>query len=112
MNKGIYIFKDETDFLNVIADLQKEYNNNKPATVEIFKKLENYTQLYKEIDFLKKCTINSVAGFRTAKQIKISATDGLNCKYCITYNFNNCKGNNIIYDKLNRYVRKRQDIYI
>lgn len=105
MEKGIYIFDNETDFIQVIEKLNYHYWN-KPTAIYLSKNLETSKDLNKEIAFIDKCSIDGFTGFRTAKQIKIKITDGLNCTYCVTYCFND-NASYFIYDKLNRYLKRR-----
>ena len=108
--QGIYIFEKETDFLKVFEKLN-QYYRDKPRAIYLSKHLTSYKELNKEIAFIDKCNVNGFSGFRTAKQIKISITDGLNCNYCVTYTFNG-SGSGTIYDKFNRYLKRRDNIYI
>lgn len=109
MEQGIYIFENETDFLNAIDELTHHYEN-KPKNIYLSKWLISTSELKKEIAYLDKCKVNAFSGFKKAKQIKINVTDCLSVTYCITYNFNCSNGG--IYNKFNRYLRKRNRQYI
>ena len=112
MKQGVYIFSNETDFLNAINEISNHYAN-KPNAIYLSKKLTSTLELKKETKYLDKCIINGFMGFKKAKQIKINVTDCLNVTYCITYNFNNSYGGSRgIYNRLNHYLRKRNQQHI
>lgn len=112
-DNGVYIFDSETDFLKVIDELSKEFKQstaNKTNVIYISKKLETINELKKEIAILNLFKINAFNGYRTNKTIRVCLSD--NNRYIhMTYRFNavTC---GTIYDKLNRYLKKRQNIYI
>ena len=109
MEKGIYIFDNETTFLNAIEQLSKQYKPT-PA-IEIFKQLTSYNQVKKEIDFIETAYLNCFTGFRKSKTIKVVVTGSDGVKYHITYSFNTvCCGG--VYDRLYKYLKKRSNIYI
>ena len=110
MKQGIYIFDNETDFIKAIEQLNHHYWN-KPTAIYLSKKVETTKQLKKEISFIDKCSINGFTGFMKAKKIKLNITDGFKYNYVVTYCFNSA-GSGTIYDKLNKYLRKRSNIYV
>ena len=110
MNQGVYIFSNETDFLNAIAELESQYTKE-PAIIYLSKKLDGLSDVKKEIYLLKNFKINNFQGFRSRKQIKVTVTDGNNCKYCVTYCFKN-NSNNGAFGRFKRHLKKRQNIWI
>lgn len=87
---------------------------NKPKPLIILNKhLTNYTELFKEINFLNNCSIDSFNGFRKQNLIKLAVTGSDGVRYHIVYSFNNSNGGyGGVYTKFYRYLRKRENIYI
>ena len=111
MEQGVYIFDSKTDFLQAMEQLNHHYCD-KPTAIYLSKKVETTKQLKKELSFIDKCSINGFSGFKKAKQIKISITDGFKYNYVVTYCFNSSGGSGSLYTKLHRYLRKRSNIYV
>lgn len=107
MEQGVYLFDNETDFIQTMEKLNHHYCDKAPA-IYLSKKIETSKQLEKEISFIDKCSINAFSGFKKAKYIKISITDGFKYNYVVTYCFNSRS----LYSKLNRYLRKRSNTYV
>jgi hypothetical protein len=109
--QGIYIFDTSNSFIEAMEQLSKEYKP-KPL-IKLAKHLTNYTDLFKEINFLNNCSIDSFNGFRKQNQIKLSVTGSDGVRYHIVYSFNNSNGGyGGVYTKFYRYLRKRENIYI
>lgn len=114
MNKaGIYIFDDETDFLNVIATLNSQCNTNQSQRQIIYLKhhLTTFDDVKKQIQILKRFKLLCFSGFMSEKLIKVCVTDLKGNKYNITYSFKDGNSNNC-YGKLHHYLRKREQTYI
>lgn len=110
MTGGVYIFTNKTAFLNAIAELEREYNS-KPPIIYFTKNLNGWSDVKKEIYLLKNFKINGFQGFRSRKQIKVTVTDGDNCRYCVTYCFKN-NNNEGAFGKFNRHLKRSQKIWI
>ncbi len=105
MEKGIYIFDNETDFINALEQLKKNYE---PLSIK--KHIATISDLNNEISFLKRCRINSFLGFQTKKQIKLDVTASNGVIYDVTYSFNYSLGARCLYILLNRWLNKNTDI--
>lgn len=108
MENKILIFPNATEFIKVLEQLSKQYEP-KPL-FKLNKHISTFAELEKEIYFLNKCSIDVFTGFKRDKLIKVCATGSDGVVYHIVYSFNSSKGSGTIYDKLNRYLRKRDKI--
>ena len=110
---GVYLFESQKDFIQALKELNNHYKTvNTPNNIfYLTKHLNSYADVDKELSFIDKCIINNFNGFKTKKQIKLTITDSLNCRYCVTYCFNNSY-NNGVYGRFHRYLRKRNKEYI
>lgn len=66
MEQGVYLFDNETDFIQTMEKLNHHYCDKAPA-IYLSKKIETSKQLEKEISFIDKCSINAFSGFKKAK---------------------------------------------
>lgn len=106
---GVYIFDDETDFLNVMATIKSQCNTNQSQRQFIYLKhhLTNFDDVKKQIQLLKMFKLLAFSGFRSEHLIKVCITDLKGNKYNITYSFKNGDYRNC-YKKLHHYLRKRE----
>lgn len=107
---GIYIFNDETDFLNVMATIKSQCNTNQSQSRFIYLKhhLTTFDDVKKQIQILKMFKLLCFSGFMSEKLIKVCVSDLNGNKYNITYSFNNSG----VYTKLHHYLRKREKVFI
>lgn len=111
--QGVYLFESQKDFIQALKELNNHCKTiNTPNNIfYLTKHLNSYVDVDKEISFIDKCIINSFNGFKTKKQIKLTITDSLNCRYCVTYCFNSsCPSG--VYARFNRYLKKRTKVYV
>ena len=111
MEQGIYIFEDTNSFLKQMRILIKEYNKPKPKILYLNKHLDSCKSVRKELNFIKKCYINSFDSFYTSQVIRITITDYTNCTINIRYTFKGESG--YLFREFRRYIkRNKENIYI
>lgn len=105
MKNGVYLFKNETDFIQVMNDLQNHYAKNN-GLIQLRIEINSIHTLRDEIAILEKCYINTFNGFLKDKQIKVNLNDNYNNRYLITYDFSRNKSLHSYYE-LRHYLHDR-----
>ena len=104
MAEGIYIFQSSEDFLNAIEEIENGSSSNFRY---LHKHMDSLKKTDKECKLLNKCYIMSFNGFMTRKMIKVSLS--LHGElFSVTYTFKSL----MIYNRLHRYLRKREGVYL
>ena len=105
MQNGVYLFKNETDFIQAMNNLQKHYAKNN-GLIQLSIEINSIHTLRDEIAILEKCYINTFNGFLRDKQIKVNLNDNCNNRYLITYDFSR-NDSLYLYYKFRHYLRDR-----
>ena len=110
MEQGIYIFNNSNSFIKAMEQLAKEYNKPKPRIIYLNKHLDSCKSVRKELNFIKKCHINSFDSFYTSQVVRITITDYTDCTINIKYTF---KGTGYLFREFRRYIkRNKENIYL
>ena len=111
MEQGIYIFKDTNSFLKQMRILTKEYNKPKPKILYLNKYIDSCKSVRKELNFIKKCYINSFDSFYNSQVVRITITDYTGCTINIRYTFKGESG--YLFREFRKYIkRNKENIYI
>lgn len=98
---GVYIFNNNTDFMNAIKQLSY-YHNLSSDFIRVRVRL-TFNNIKNELDFLKRQHIMSINGFKGNKTIVVSFESSYGDKYLISY-YLDCSRS--CYDKFRRGLRK------
>ena len=105
--EGLYLFADESDFINAIAELETHYQS-KSNIIYLDKILNGISEIKREMELLDNFDLINFTGFYSSKQIKVVVADCFKYNYCINY----CviDKSRQYYDMFNRYLHKRQNM--
>ncbi len=99
---SIIIFNNNTDFIKTLDQL-KDYVNNKDKFIYLTIQLNDLSDVYNEIEFIRKQHLLTFNGFRSQTKIIVALQSSYGLKVNIRYTFK--RNSLMLYDTLHHNLR-------